>query len=253
MKVIYDFGANNGDDLPYYLLRADKVVAVEADPTLCSKMEDRFAQEIAQNRLHILNVCLTGDKQQSGNDMDFWVHRERPVLSSAIKPADNVCNRYDIVRVPSMTASDIIGNFGDPYYIKIDVEGLDGKIIRDLFVSEIYPPYLSAECHNAEVFGLLISCSCYESFKLVDGSSVPKRYLNREIQALSGEKSIYSFPYHSAGPFGNDIDGDWIAPNNFFKLLSAVGLGWKDIHVSRLDKPNKKYTPTIKYKVIADY
>jgi hypothetical protein len=32
MKIIYDLGANNGDDIPYYLLKADTVVAVEANP-----------------------------------------------------------------------------------------------------------------------------------------------------------------------------------------------------------------------------
>jgi hypothetical protein len=34
-KVIHDIGANNGDDIPYYLKKADIVVAVEADPVLC--------------------------------------------------------------------------------------------------------------------------------------------------------------------------------------------------------------------------
>ena len=33
-KVIYDIGSNNGDDIPYYLMKCDKVVAVEANPLL---------------------------------------------------------------------------------------------------------------------------------------------------------------------------------------------------------------------------
>jgi hypothetical protein len=39
--VIYDFGANNGDDIPYYLKKAELVVAVEANPSLCQKIEER--------------------------------------------------------------------------------------------------------------------------------------------------------------------------------------------------------------------
>ena len=42
-KVIYDFGANNGVDIPYYLLKADLVIAVEANPKLCAQIQDRFS------------------------------------------------------------------------------------------------------------------------------------------------------------------------------------------------------------------
>ena len=31
-EIIYDFGSNNGCNLAYYLKKADKVVAVEANP-----------------------------------------------------------------------------------------------------------------------------------------------------------------------------------------------------------------------------
>jgi predicted RNA methylase len=42
-KIIYDFGANTGGSIPYYLKKADVVVAVEANPQLCAIMEDKFA------------------------------------------------------------------------------------------------------------------------------------------------------------------------------------------------------------------
>jgi predicted RNA methylase len=40
--VIYDFGANVGSNLGYYLAKADRVVAVEANPALCRAIEERF-------------------------------------------------------------------------------------------------------------------------------------------------------------------------------------------------------------------
>ena len=49
--VIYDFRANNGDDVDYCLLKADKVVAVEANPTLANLIRERFADAIATDRL----------------------------------------------------------------------------------------------------------------------------------------------------------------------------------------------------------
>jgi hypothetical protein len=53
----------------------------------------------------------------------------------------------------------------------------------------------------------------------------------------------HSFPHHSGGPFGNDIDGPWMTPESFFRLLAFAGLGWKDIHASKVDAPNPSYVP----------
>ena len=46
MKLIFDIGSNNGDDILYYLHKADLVVAVEANPKLCKLISKRFNKEI---------------------------------------------------------------------------------------------------------------------------------------------------------------------------------------------------------------
>jgi hypothetical protein len=48
----------------------------------------------------------------------------------------------------------------------------------------------------------------------------------------SGQQILYSFPFHSAGPFGNDVDGAWMTGDNFLRVLALEGLGWKDIHAT---------------------
>ena len=50
-KVIYDLGSNNGDDIPYYLLKSDVVVAVEANPILCEQIKAKFKYEIQAGRI----------------------------------------------------------------------------------------------------------------------------------------------------------------------------------------------------------
>jgi hypothetical protein len=57
--IIYDFGANNGDDIPYYLMKADIVVAVEANPALCRSIETRFNNAIRSRQLFVENCVLT--------------------------------------------------------------------------------------------------------------------------------------------------------------------------------------------------
>ena len=81
--TIYDFGMNNGDDADYYLLKTDKVVGVEANPELCVQVERRFAREIADGRLVVLNCALsTGDP----GPVDFYIHKHQHVLASSASP-----------------------------------------------------------------------------------------------------------------------------------------------------------------------
>ena len=41
-KIIYDLGSNNGDNIPYYLLKSDLVIAVEANPKLCEIIKKKI-------------------------------------------------------------------------------------------------------------------------------------------------------------------------------------------------------------------
>ena len=58
-RVIYDVGANTGHDIDYYLLKADRVVAVEANPQLCAGLRARWAHALAAGRLGGVNAGLT--------------------------------------------------------------------------------------------------------------------------------------------------------------------------------------------------
>ena len=44
-KVIYDFGASDGRNIPYYLLKSDLVIAVEANPTNCEVIKKKLTKK----------------------------------------------------------------------------------------------------------------------------------------------------------------------------------------------------------------
>lgn len=232
-KVIYDFGSNNGDDIPYYLKKADLVVAVEANPLLGEQIRKKFSNEISQRRLVLENFVLT-DGTQSGN-VSFYRHKKNNLLSQFPKPLD--LENFDEILLPSKSVVQIITEHGSPHFIKIDIEHYDEKILRALFENDIRPSLISAESHSIEVFSLLVALGKYNAFKLVEGNLVSQIYQNHQINTINGLET-YSFPHHSAGPFGEDINGQWMTANNFFRLLGFVGLGWKDIHATNIDKPN---------------
>lgn len=233
MKIIYDLGANNGDDIPYYLLKADLVVAVEANPKLCELIENRFPAEIAAGRLIVEN-CAVAAEGESG-PVDFYIHKKNHVLSQLPEPEPERTHFFDKVSLRSKTIAEIIAAHGTPYYLKIDLERYDTPILKALFSGGITPPFLSAEAHSLDVFALMVVQGGYNAFKLVNGFTVSMVYSRRWITDLHGKRVKYSFPFHSAGPFGNDVDGEWMTADNFFRALAHTGLGWRDIHATKME------------------
>ena len=229
-KVIYDFGANNGDDIPYYLLKSDLVVAVEANPVLCDSIRERFPEELEDGRLVVENCVL--NVEPTDGVVPFYLSTDKHVLSQFPKPTTNV-ESFTVVHLPSKQPGHVIAQHGEPFYVKIDLEHYDAEVLRDLFGSGIFPPYISAEAHTADVFDALVRHGAYTGFKLVDGYTVQFHYGDCRIETEYGLVD-YSFPFHSAGPFGNDISGPWMTTENFSDMLSAVGFGWKDIHATNV-------------------
>lgn len=233
-RVIYDFGSNNGDDIPYYLKKGDLVVAVEANPSLCDQIRSRFKIEISAGKLFVENCVLTTSNTET--EVPFYIHRSKHVLSQFLKPINR--QNFEEVILPAKSAVDIVNKYGIPYYIKIDVEHYDEQILRSLFENNIRPPFISAESHTIEIFTLLVSLGGYQSFNLVDGQSVSTQYKEHRIKVIDGDE-IYSFPSHSAGPFGEDIQSNWMTANNFLRFLAYEKLGWKDIHATTQIIPDK--------------
>jgi FkbM family methyltransferase len=230
MKIIYDIGSNNGDDIPYYLLKSDLVIAVEANPTLCDKIKIRFKNEINNGQLIVENFVI--DVEEGKDSVPFYIHKHNHVLSQFTIPYN--INDFIQVYLPSKNIISLIKEHGNPYYIKIDVEHFDQEILKAIFLANIFPPYLSAESHRIEIFTILANTEKYQKFKLIDGRTISEKYKNKSIETNKGLVK-YSFPFHSAGPFGNDIDGVWLNKNELQDLLNKTGLGWKDIHVSLVD------------------
>jgi FkbM family methyltransferase len=232
-KIIFDFGANRGQNLPYYLDRADLVVAVEANPDLCKEIELKFQKEIEGKRLFVENLVLTDNESQSGSLTNFYLHKTNSVLSQFQEPENK--SYFTQVELPQTTPSELVNRYtlgrDLPYYVKVDLEGFDKQVIQNLFNNGIFPTLISAESHSFEVFAALVNSGQYHRYKLVDGLKVTKSCWF----SSNGEKIPFSG--HSAGPFGNEIAGSWLSPDAFFKFLAYENLGWKDIHCTRNLEP----------------
>jgi len=234
-RVIYDLGANNGDDIPYYLLKGDLVVAVEASPALAAGLHRRFAAEIGVGRVRIENCALTVDPDRA--EVPFFLHRSNDLLSQLPPPAPDQRAQFKETVLPAAALAALVARHGAPYYVKIDLEGYDDVILQDLFRCGIFPPYISAEAHSVDVFCTLVALGGYSAFKLVEGEFVGRDYAAHPIATDDGTR-VYRFPCpHSSGPFGNDVAGPWMDRALFLRYFAHVGPGWIDIHASRVDPP----------------
>jgi FkbM family methyltransferase len=233
--VIYDVGSNNGDDIPYYLKKAGRVVAVEANPVLCAGIRDRFATEIASGALILVEGAAIADAED--RDVIFGVHTSNAVLSSL--SFDDDPSHFKQLTVRGYSLAGLITRHGAPIYVKIDVEGLDYPLVKSLFDHGIFPRYISAEAHEPLVAALLMAQPCYTAFNIVEGASVARVYSDATIATEGGAEAVHSFPHHSAGPFGEDLTSPWLSRGDFLRRIGVTGCGWKDIHATSELQPSE--------------
>jgi FkbM family methyltransferase len=251
-KIIYDLGAGDGENIPYYLLKADIVVAVEANPKLCQIIKKKFDKEISKKNLIVENIIITNEINNL-NDV-FYVHKHHILLGQYPKP-ENRINDFYTINIKSQDIISFIKKYGEAYYIKIDLENYDNKILEKILLSKIKFSYLSVEINDNKTISTLAEIENFNSYKIINGKKISKYYSNAIIEDKLKKKIKYSFLKNSAGPFGNDIKGHWMDKKNLLKVIDYANIGWNDLHVSVYDKAKENYynIPECKFKNLVKF
>jgi FkbM family methyltransferase len=227
-KIIFDFGSNNGQNLSYFLEKAEIVICVEANTILTERIKKKFKHHINNNSLFIENICLS----EIDGVKDFYISKKSDHKSTLIPPQNK--ENYHRITIPSMTPSNIIKKYRNKLlineieYIKIDIEGYDHIILDDLFKNNIYPKYLSAEVHDSIVINLILN-SPYKSFKFLEGNEIGINVKKIKFLNYKQESIKIDFIQGSSGPYGEDIPGKYYARDSVINYFLNNGLGWKDI------------------------
>jgi FkbM family methyltransferase len=239
-RLVFDLGMNNGDDTAHYLSHGFSVVALEANPTLCARARSRFQTEIDCGRLKILHAAIS----DTTGDTTFYINLDNDHWSSLdIGWAGRDNSRCREVRVPCTMLSGLFGEFGVPYYLKIDVEGADRTVLEQLRGNALLPKFISVEdCRFGFQFMETLASYGYDGFKLLDQSTVCH---------MTDPATGRLFPAGSSGPFANDVPGEWLSHEEMVKLYSitvrdlegnrlAPRTQWWDIHCTNLAKCGKE-------------
>ena len=233
-KLIFDLGMNNGDDTAYYLRKGFGVVALEANPTLCFAAADRFSEDVAAERLAIVNAAIW---EKSG-EVTFHVNLDNDHWSSIDTGwAGRDDSRMQAITVRSMTLGELFAERGVPYFLKIDVEGVDLQVLEQLLHIEALPARVSVEdCRFGFQYLEILSKAGYNGFKLLDQSTVSD---------MEDHTSGAAFPKGASGPMGDEIAGAWLGYDEIVALYASTvrdhdgnriadRTHWWDIHAAHV-------------------
>lgn len=253
--LIIDVGMHIGKDTEFYLKKGFRVVGIEADPILVEKTKKRLSSYLADGRLTILNIAVNSfdgiTSFYANRNHDDWgtlsstfVQRNEKIYGSEHEKIEVQCTRFE----------NILNKYGVPYYLKVDIEGLDILCLQALFSVEARPRYISIEPDQKSFEGASTELSYlwqlgYQEFKIVNQA------LNHTIKCpnppLEGKYIEYSFNGLSSGPFGKETPGRWLTfeetiskYRKILKLQSLFGTqsGWQG-----------KYCNTVFHKIYNIY
>ena len=169
-SLIYDIGMNNGDDSAYYLGNGFDVIAIEANPVLAESARSRFAKEISDGRLTLLEVGIA----EGAGEATFWICEDNSDWSSFDRSlASRKGARHRAISVRLRPFHEILQEYGVPYYCKIDIEGNDHLCVSAM-TPESCPAFISAEVSQHALLDQFSSLG-YDRFKLVQQQSFSPR------------------------------------------------------------------------------
>jgi FkbM family methyltransferase len=257
IDLVYDVGMHNGDDSAYYLRNGLRVVAVEANPMFVERARSRFAAEIEQRRMTVLEVGIAeGDGEAS-----FWVCDDHSDWSSFDRSiASRKGSRHHEIRVPLRPFGDILRQHGVPRYCKIDIEGNDHLCVAAM-TPQTRPDFVSVELPLGPLLKQLADTG-YDAFKVVHQLSFSPP--NRRVQAVKDRaphpwlgaaiergyglargrlrEDGWYFRRGSSGPLQDRTAGRWLSFEQAANVVGflqaqyrsgALGLtDWYDIHAT---------------------
>ncbi len=219
--LVFDLGANNGDDTAAYLAAGCHVVAVEADPIMAARMRERFAVETGGGRLVIVG---RGISHADDIEQEFWVSDRSPLLSSFVRAAAERYGTAHPIMIKTITLGTLLRRYRCPDYLKIDLETYDEIAVGQLVREEARPRFISVESYGRKTLDDVLVLG-YRRFQWVE---------------QSGNQKDADGLVSGSGPWGDGLPGPWLTADEVRREIAAFynsgGLDrpgnskWYDLH-----------------------
>ncbi|HEY4250957.1 MAG TPA: FkbM family methyltransferase [Roseomonas sp.] len=225
--LVYDLGLHDGQDTEFYLKKGFRVVGVEANPALCQAAEARFASAIATGQLVVVNRAVAlhrgpitffiNDVQSVWGTADpVWAERNRRLGAPSRE-----------ITVEALPLGDLIANYGTPYYLKIDIEGMDRVALESLAATSERPRYVSIEAEKVSFSRLrqefeTFQALGYDRFKVVPQHRVA--WQRPPDPPREGSAVAHRFETGASGLFGEEAPGGWISAEAAIEAYKRIFL-----------------------------
>jgi FkbM family methyltransferase len=218
--LVYDLGLHKGEDSEFYLKKGFRVVAVEADPALSAHAAARLRPWLEAGRLVILNLAIA----ETAGARPFYRHERsewgtlNPDWAQVKRAAGAALAPIEVETVP---LERLLAAYGEAYYLKIDIEGMDLAALESLARTRFRPKYLSVEASAPlEAQFALLTAMGYDAFKIVQQRWV--KFQRPPRPALEGAYVEHRFPRGASGLFGEEAPGRWLTAEEALRRYRRI-------------------------------
>jgi FkbM family methyltransferase len=230
INLIYDVGMHKGEDTEFYLKKGFDVVAFEANPDLVLACQKKFKDEISNGHLVIVEGAIVGGKNKEPLEtVYFYRNKENSVWGTVVDDWENrnkmLGKSSEVIKVRTIDFSEYLEKYGIPYYLKIDIEGMDTVCLECLLDFEEKPNFISIESEKENFSNLnhevnLFTENGYTAFQAVQQETIPA--INLKSPSSEGRDIVHEFPEGSSGPFGRDLSGQWVDKNEILSNYQRI-------------------------------
>ena len=228
-RLVFDVGMHMGEDTEFYLSRGCRVIGVEGNPELLPVLRKKFSSELERGQLHIVDKAIS----HTPGKVRFAINFDKTVWGSIvprfIKRGKCLGGEIKYIDAEAILFDDVLREYGTPYYLKIDIEGMDMACVEALHRMRERPRYLSLESAVtsaiAEVedgFSELAHLWVlgYRHFKYVDQAALAK--IAGTLLQSEGPPIRYTYYKESSGPFGEESPGEWLEIDAALKQMRRL-------------------------------
>ena len=234
--LIYDVGLHKGEDTNYYLKKGFRVVAFEADPELIEGCKKEYQSQIESGQLVIVEGAIAEPKEGQGDHATITFYKNHQdsewgtVDEAWVKRNDSLGTTSEKITVAMVDFSACLKKYGMPFYLKIDIEGMDMVCLKSLGKFKEKPDYISIESEKVSFKGLkmemeLFDALGYHDFKLVNQADIAKQ--KEPDQSSMGGNINYAFKYGQTGLFGSDLPHEWMDRKQAIASYRKVFWGYR--------------------------
>lgn len=215
-NLIYDVGLHHGQDTDFYLKKGYRVVAFEANPGNAAFCRERFATEIADGRLTIVEGAITENLSNVGSSgsVKFYRNENHSLWGSTSEDwayRNTIFGTtHETIKVAAVDFSDCLQRHGIPHYLKADIVGSETICLRALMKFANKPDYISIRSEKLIFRKLEHEFDLLEQLGYCRFKAVKQEFHQVRPSLPSNNGALFhEFEEGSSGPFGKETCGVW--------------------------------------------